>query len=675
MNVAALGPRREDPVTTQEAQGPILDAAGPAANVLHVAANACKVLRKDDRLSTRGPNAVRVVVDERISDRRSKARAKLVAEVLSGLVGIAFRGQGPVGGRQRTDAVRINEIRVGEEGALIESDLVVDQRVAGTERDIFRDREAEAERGTRARLRVGRVAAVTDVIETVVILAEDIAAEKDLLVEQIRLDKAELDGLRIARPVHARVELLALAHEVPLGDRESENELLEARITGRKLQFPGRLFFDVDAQDDAVRRRALALLDLQVLLEESKRLEAILRTLHLQRVEGIALVDTELAADHLVAGRCVALNIDPFDIVPRRFIDAEADVHFPLLGTAIVSRVDVGERVAEVSGFRAQPGDGVFDGLGVKPVAGLKLDRLLDLLGRQVAKGAFGLDSAELVAGTFFDDVGDHEVAPVRRQLRKRGNDTEVCITLRQVKGAEFLLVGRQSIRVVAVVRLEEAEHAAGLASEHLLAKLLVTERLVADDVDAADLGLVALVDLEHEVDAVLLEVDHLRLDLSGEAALALVKLDDPLDVGPDLRPSEDFAGLELDLGKDLVVLDALVALKDDPVDDRVFLHSDDDVPGLGARDHDVREKLGRVEFLQRGIERLGRIALAGSEIGVSADRLGFETLVAAHGQRADNAGGLGRRGDGGRLGRGGRGSGRSRRRRCWSSSCRCRSR
>ena len=59
-------------------------------------------------------------------------------------------------------------------------------------------------------------------------------------------------------------------------------------------------------------------------------------------------------------------------------------------------------------------------------------------------------------------------------------------------------------------------------------------------------------------------------------------------------------------------------------------VHRDDDVAGLGARDHDVREELGRVEFLQRGIERLGGIALAGSEVGVGADRLRLEALVAA---------------------------------------------
>ena len=81
-------------------------------------------------------------------------------------------------------------------------------------------------------------------------------------------------------------------------------------------------------------------------------------------------------------------------------------------------------------------------------------------------------------------------------------------------------------------MRAEEAEYAAGLAGRHFLAQAAVAEMLVADDVDRADLGEFALVDLEHDVDAVLVELDDLRLDAGGEAALAAIELDDPRDVG-----------------------------------------------------------------------------------------------------------------------------------------------
>ena len=54
----------------------------------------------------------------------------------------------------------------------------------------------------------------------------------------------------------------------------------------------------------------------------------------------------------------------------------------------------------------------------------------------------------------------------------------------------------------------------------------------VAEDVDRADLGEVAFVDFEHDVDAVLVELDDLGLDARGEAALAAIELEDPVDVG-----------------------------------------------------------------------------------------------------------------------------------------------
>ena len=73
---------------------------------------------------------------------------------------------------------------------------------------------------------------------------------------------------------------------------------------------------------------------------------------------------------------------------------------------------------------------------------------------------------------------------------------------------------------------------------------------LVAEDVDRADLGEVAFVDFEHDVDAVLVELDDLRLDARGEAALAAIELEDPVDVGANRRAGEDLARRELDLGQ-----------------------------------------------------------------------------------------------------------------------------
>src|SRR5690606_7232648 len=115
------------------------------------------------------------------------------------------------------------------------------------------------------------------------------------------------------------------------------------------------------------------------------------------------------------------------------------------------------------------------------------------------------------------------------------------------------------------------------------------------DDVDLAHLRLGAFVDLENDVDAVLLELDALRLNRGGEAALALVELDNARNVGTNLRTGEDLARPEADFRKDLVALDPPVALQDDTVDDRVFLDLDGHI-AIVVADADVGEQLGRVK-------------------------------------------------------------------------------
>ena len=99
-----------------------------------------------------------------------------------------------------------------------------------------------------------------------------------------------------------------------------------------------------------------------------------------------------------------------------------------------------------------------------------------------------------------------------------------------------------------------------------------------------------ALVDFKDQIDAVLVELDGFRLDRGGEAAAALVQLDDPVDVAANLGTGENLPRGEPDFGLDLVVLDALVALEHDAVDDRILANRDGQVAGLGAGDDDIGE-------------------------------------------------------------------------------------
>ena len=88
--------------------------------------------------------------------------------------------------------------------------------------------------------------------------------------------------------------------EVALADGEIDQEALEAGEAGRELQLAGGALLDRDTENDAVRRRALLLGNLQIILEEAQRLDAVARAADPHVAERVALGEAELAADDLV---------------------------------------------------------------------------------------------------------------------------------------------------------------------------------------------------------------------------------------------------------------------------------------------------------------------------------------------------------------------------------------
>ena len=506
MDISRLTVDREQEIL---GQAKIFGRVDTRADVTNVAAQAGKVLTQDDALTARGADSVTIVVDQRIADRRTQRRSKLVTQITACTQGITF-----------DLAVTIE---VAEEGILVERQDRLFQLIARAQTDIFGDRKTKPNRAAGAGLRVSRVAPVSGVAEAVVILAIQVSAEQDVLVEQIRFDESELGRPRVARPIDPGVHFLALAEEITLGDVGRDDELLKAGIARRQLQLAGRLFFDIEAQDHPVGCRTLGLFDFQLLLEEAERLDPVLRALDLERVEGVTFVDPEFAADDLVAGDRVAVDVDPLDVDAWRFVDPELDVHQLLFGIAIIGRIDVGEGIALGASHFAQAGDDILDQLGIEPVARLDADQRLELFRGQIAKRAFGTDRAEFVARAFLDHIGDDEVAAIGRQLGQRRNDAEIGITLGEIESAQLLLVRGEAIRIVAVIGLEHPEQAAGFLGVHFLAQPAIAILVIADDVDCADLRGRALVDLKHQIDAVLIELDDLRFDRRCETAAALV--------------------------------------------------------------------------------------------------------------------------------------------------------
>ena len=340
----------------------------------------------------------------------------------------------------------------------------------------------------------------------------------------------------------------------------------------------------------------------------------------------------------------VAVDVDALDIGARAFADVESDRHRPRFGIAAELGIDVSEGIAEEAGGFAQAFHCIFHKLGVVPVARLHRQQALQRLRLEVAQLALHVDVAEFIALAFLHHIGDDEVLLVAGQLRHRRNHAEVGIAVLEIEEAQLLLVIGQTIGIVGRVRRQDIAEA-GLLRRHFAAQFAVAELFVADDVDLADLRLRPFVDLEHHIDAVLVELDHLGIDGRGEAALPLVEFDDARDVGADLRAGEDLTRRELDLGPDLVFLQPLVAFEDDAVDDGVFRHLDRQ-RAIVVADLIILEQFGRRQILERLIEHRTVIGLPHAQAQIGEDRLCLEPLVADDGDRLDR--GRGRR----RLGR-----------------------
>jgi hypothetical protein len=236
----------------------------------------------------------------------------------------------------------------------------------------------------------------------------------------------------------------------------------------------------------------------------------------------------------------------------------------------------------------------------------------------------------------FVDRVGDHEAVLVGRQLGDRRDHAEVVVAAVAVELAQLLAVVLDPVGVVIVVVGQELVPTALLGDDHV-AQVVVRELDVAEDVDRQHAALGAFGDLEHQVDALLRQLDHLRGHRGADPARAAVELDDPLDVGLHLGLGEDAARANGHLVAQLVFLHRGIPLEDDLVDDRVLDHLHHQFRALQLDLH-VGEQLGAGQGLQRQVEARGVDRVADLDRQVAEHGALLDPLVALHGDRADHA-------------------------------------
>ena len=376
------------------------------------------------------------------------------------------------------------------------------------------------------------------------------------------------------------------------------------------------------------------MLDFQRFLKIAERLNAVGGALDLNAVERIAFVQPKLAANDLVLRQRITVDIYPFDKHARTFGNVEVDTHRQRFFVALEIGINVGKRITEqTSGFR-QRLYSVLDLFRVIPVAGFHRQSRSQPFRCEIANLAIDLHFSEFVTIALFHHIRDDKILLVRRQFGNGRNHAEIGIALRQIKLAQFLLVESETIGIVARARAEKAVEPR-LLGNHFTAQVAVGKFVIADDVNLLDLGLRPFSDFKHDIDTVLVELHHFRLNGCSKTPLALVQFDNARDIGADLGARENLTRSQLDFGFDLVVFKTLVAFEDDPVDHRVFTDFYNHRASV-VTDRNVCKQFGCIKVFERLVGTYLVPCLTGAKFDIRSNSVRLQSLCADNGDRLD---------------------------------------
>ena len=253
------------------------------------------------------------------------------------------------------------------------------------------------------------------------------------------------------------------------------------------------------------------------------------------------------------------------------------------------------------------------------------------------------VDGSNAILLSFLDLEGDEKALLFRIVFGQRRHHLHVGITVLQVEAANQVAVRLDPIRIVDVGAAEEAQQIRFTRLDDV-AQAIGRKGDVADEFDRAHAGLGALDDGKDEIDAIVRLLDDLRRDAHVIAAGAAVDFGDSLRVRLHHRAREGAARLGLDFGRELLVLDLLVALKGDAADHRVFHHRDDDLAAPRV-DADVLEQAGFDQRLEAVVDLGLAETAAGTRAEIGTDGFDFDAAVPLH-RDGGNRLGSGRRRD-----------------------------
>ncbi len=245
------------------------------------------------------------------------------------------------------------------------------------------------------------------------------------------------------------------------------------------------------------------------------------------------------------------------------------------------------------------------------------------------------IDGAERIARALLDDEGQEEALLVLVCVGAGRSDAHVGIAVLQVEAAQKLAVEIQAVGVVDGGRPQEIEDVR-LGGADGAAQLGVAERSVADEIHANDFRLGAFADLENEIDAVVIQLDDLRIDLGRIVSLAAVDVQDLLHVGVGPRACVEAARLELRLFRKRIGGNLLGALERHPVDELRLGDLDDNRASVEL-DAGIAKQPGPEQGFHAFVCLARVIALAGLKSQVVLDCFRVEALIAQNADLPDD--------------------------------------
>ncbi len=183
-------------------------------------------------------------------------------------------------------------------------------------------------------------------------LVEQVDAGRELAVEEVGLEEAQVDQLSQAADLRLQRQALPVAEQVRLLHLRGGDEALDTGEARADLEGTGGALGDLDVDVHLVGGRALLLRDVHA-LEIAERGDALARLVEQRLAVLVALGDLHLAADDLVAGLGVAADLDAFEMDERPAHDGHDDVDLVRLLVQAGLRVRFHARVAVVAVHRA----------------------------------------------------------------------------------------------------------------------------------------------------------------------------------------------------------------------------------------------------------------------------------------------------------------------------------